>query len=126
MKAALRSRLLADATIAGLVGTRIDWGLRPQGKPLPAITLTLIPTPRDYHMGGAQRTQFYRVQIDCWAATYLSADAVRHAVIAELEPASGDFLGSFVIRDQDMPERVENAEIHRASLDFKVTYVTPA
>ena len=124
MKTALRSRLLADATISGLVGTRIDWGLRPQGKPLPAITLTLLPTPRDYHMGGAQHTQHYLVQIDCWAASYASAEAVRQAVIAEMEPASGSFQGSFVQRDHDMPERTETGEIHRASLDFKVTYIS--
>jgi hypothetical protein len=124
VKAALRARLLADGTISGLVGTRIDWGLRPQGMPLPAITLTLIPTPRDYHMGGAQRTQHYLVQIDCWASSYASADAVRQAVIAELEPASGSFQGSFVQRDHDMPERIETSEIHRASLDFKITYIS--
>lgn len=124
MKTALRSRLLADGTIAGLVGTRVDWGLRPQGKPLPAISLTMIPTPRDYTMEAAQVTQIYRVQVDCWAATYASADAVRQAVIAELEPASGSFLGAFVQRDQDMPERTDAGEIHRASLDFKIIHVS--
>lgn len=75
-------------------------------------------------MGGAQATQQYFVQIDCWAATYASAEAVRQAVIAELEPASGAFQGSFVERDEDMPERIETGEIHRASLDFKVTYIS--
>lgn len=123
MKAALRTRLLADATISGLVGQRVDWGLRPQAKDLPAIRLTLVPTPRDYHMGGAQVTQHHRVQIDCFALTYKDADDLRAAVIAELEPASGSFQGSFVHRDQDMPERTETGEIHRASLDFKVTYI---
>jgi hypothetical protein len=116
--------LLADATIAGLVGQRIDWGLRPQAKALPAITLTLVPTPRDYHMGGAQKTQQHFVQIDCWASKYADAESLRQAVIAELEPASGSFQGSFVQRDQDMPERTDTVEIHRASLDFKVTYIS--
>lgn len=123
MQAALRTRLLADPTISGLVGTRIDWGLRPQGKPLPAISLTIISTPRDYTMAGAQTTQFYRVQIDCWAATYKSANDVRDAVIAELEPASGEFLGSFVVRNSDFPEKTDTGEIHRASIDFKVTHI---
>lgn len=123
MKTALRARLKADATIAALVGDRVDWGLRPQGKSLPAISLTAIPAPRDYHMGGAQVTQHHLVQIDCWAATYKTADELRSAVIAELEPASGQFQGSFVIRDHDMPERVETEVIHRASIDFKVTYI---
>lgn len=84
----------------------------------------MIPTPRDYSMSGAMATQHYRVQVDCWAATYASAEALRQAVITELEPASGDFLGGFVIRDQDMPERTDAGEIHRASLDFKLTYIS--
>jgi hypothetical protein len=124
MQTALRARLLADATIAGLVGSRVDWGLRPQAKALPAITLTLVPSPRDYHMGGAQVTQHYRVQVDCWATTYKGAHDLREAVIAELEPASGSFLGSFVERSADMPERTDTGEVHRASLDFKVTHIS--
>jgi hypothetical protein len=124
MQTELRARLLADATIAGLVGTRIDWGLRPQGKALPAISLTLIPTPRDYHMGGAQQTQFYRVQVDCWASNYKDAHTLRDAVIAELEPASASFFGSFVERSADMPELTGMGEIHRAMLEFKITPIS--
>jgi hypothetical protein len=32
MQTDLRARLLANGTIAGLVSTRVDWGIRPQGK----------------------------------------------------------------------------------------------
>jgi hypothetical protein len=124
MQTALRSRLLADATISGLVDQRVDWGLRPQAKTLPAITLTLIPTPRDYHMGGAQATQHYRVQVDCWAETYKAAHELREAVIAELEPANSAFLGGFVERTADMPERTDTGVIHRAMIDFKITHIS--
>ena len=124
MQAALRSRLLADATVAGLVGARVDWGLRPQAKSLPALTLTLVPTPRDYTMGGAQVTQQFRVQCDCWAATYKGANDLRDAVIAALEPADLPFLASFVDRSMDLPERTETGEIHRALLEFKVTHIS--
>jgi hypothetical protein len=124
MQTALRSRLLGDATVANLVGTRVDWGLRPQAKALPAISLTIVPTPRDYHMGGAQNTQFFRVQIDCWAATYKGAHTLRDAVIDCLEPASDPFLGSFVERNFDAPERTDTGEIHRAVLEFKVTHIS--
>jgi hypothetical protein len=120
MQAALRSRLLADPTIAGLVGQRVDWGLRPQGKPLPAITLTLVPTPRGYHMDGPQATQIHRVQIDCWAESYKAASDLRDAVIAELEPANASFFASFVERSADMPERTDTGVIYRAMLEFKI------
>lgn len=124
MQAALRSRLLADATISGLVGQRVDWGLRPQAKSLPAITLTLVPTPRAYHMGGAQNTQFYLVQIDAWAEKYATAHQLRQAIIAELEQASGEFLFSFLERDEDKPELTDTGPINRASMDFRVTHVS--
>jgi hypothetical protein len=124
MQAALRSRLLADATIAGLVGTRVDWGLRPQGKPLPAIRLTKIPTPRAYHMGGAQNTQQFRVQADCYGATYKASHDLRAAVIACLEAAESPFQASFVDGDFDNPERTETGEVHCAVLEFKVTHIS--
>lgn len=124
MKAALRTRLLADATISGMVGQRIDWGLRPQGKALPAIRLTKIATPRDYTMEGAQATQFHIVQADCYAATFKAVQDLGDAVIACLEPASGSFLASFIDRDRDASERTETSEIHNRSLDIKITYVS--
>lgn len=124
MKTALRTRLTADATISGLVGGRVDWGLRPQGKALPAISLTLISTPHDYRMDGPQTTRQFRVQADCWANSYKSSQDVRDAVIAALEPASGSFQQGFVERDFDAPERTEAGEIHRAVLEFKLTYIS--
>jgi hypothetical protein len=124
MQEALRTRLKADPTIAGLVGPRVDWGLRPQGKPLPALALTLVPTPRDYTMGGADATQHYRVQVDCWAEDYRGAHELRDAVIAELEPASGEFLGGFVTRNFDAPERTDSGIINRAVLEFKLFHIS--
>ena len=123
MRSALRSRLMVDAPVAALVGARVDWGLRPQAKSLPAVTLTLVSSPRGYTMAGAQVTQQYRVQVDCWGETYKSADDVRSAVIACLEPASGAFQASFVERDSDFNERTDTGDVHRASLDFKITHI---
>jgi hypothetical protein len=127
MRAALRSRLMGDATVSSLVGTRVDWGLRPQAKSLPAIRLTVVPTPRDYTMGGAQNTQFYRVQVDCFADRPKTADDLRQAVIACLEPAAEPFAASFVERDFDQQEKSEGTvtgEVHTAILEFKVTHVS--
>jgi hypothetical protein len=124
MQAALRSRLLADATIAGLVGTRVDWGLRPQAKALPAITLDLPGSPRGYHMGGAQATQITRVQIDAWAATPKQAKDIADAVIAELEPRSGSFEPSFVLLDRSTNEKVDDGVVYRRQLDMQITYIS--
>lgn len=120
MKTALRARLLT--ALSATVGTRVDWGLRPQGKGLPAVTLNVISDPRDYHMGGADRTQQYRVQVDCYGATYAAANTVRDAVITCLEAAAGDFQASFVMDQRDYSERLDAGEVHQASADFKITY----
>jgi hypothetical protein len=123
MHEALRSRLKSDATVSGLVGARVDWGLRPQGKALPAIRLTLVPTQRAYHMGGAQTTQQYQVQADCFGETYKQAFDVRQAVIACLEPAVGEFQFSFVTRDFDRPEVIDTGPVECAVLEFLVTHI---
>src|SRR5688572_25616453 len=124
MQTALRSRLLADATVAGLVGTRVDWGLRPQAKSLPAITLDLPGSPRGYHMGGAQNTQIARVQIDYWATTPKQAKDGADAVIAALEPRSGSFEPSFVLMDRSTSEKVDDGVVYRRQLDMQITYIS--
>jgi hypothetical protein len=99
MQAQLRSRLMADGTIAGLVGTRVDWDVRPQGKALPAITIAGV-TFHDQHSGGPQATKRTILQVDCWALKPIDAHTLGDAVVAELQPPLevGDtkFLGAFL------------------------------
>lgn len=123
MQTALRTRLKANGPVAAIAGPRVDWGLRPQAKALPALSLLIVPTPRDYHMGGAQVTQQWRVQCDCWGLTYKAAFDLAGAVIACLEPASGEFQASFVERRADMPELTDAGEVHRVMLEFKITHI---
>jgi hypothetical protein len=124
MQAALRSRLLADATIAGHAGTRVDWGLRPQAKSLPAFSLELPGSPRGYHMGGAQNTQITRVQIDSWGRTPKEAKDGADFVIAALEPRSGSFEPSFVLLDRSTSEKVDDGVVYRRQLDMQITYIS--
>jgi hypothetical protein len=119
VKTALRARL-KDQTAAG---SRVDWGLRLQGNALPAIRLTKIRTPKDYHMGGAQTTQFHRVQVDCFGATYKAAGDLGDAVIALLEPAAGEFQASFVVGDNDRQDDTETGPVHCRVLDFQITHI---
>jgi hypothetical protein len=120
VKEALRTRIKGSTT----AGSRVDWGLRPQGNALPAIRLTGAGTVRGYTMDGAQATQIYRVQADCYGLTFKAANDLGDELIALLEPASGSFQGSFVLRDDDRPERIETSEIHCRSLDFQITYIS--
>jgi hypothetical protein len=120
MQADLRARLLADSTIGGLVSTRVDWGVRPQGKPLPAITLTLVSDNRDQTMAGLQATQGPLIQVDCWAETYTASGILREAVVTLLAtPAtqgSTKFLGAAGIVTQDLPEKTDTGMVFRSMI----------
>lgn len=120
MRSALRSRL-KDQTAAG---GRVDWGLRVQGKPLPAVRLTNISTPKAYSMAGPMGTQQYRVQVDCYGGDYKQAHNLGEEVIALLEPSSGSFQDSFVLSDIDGQDDTDTGIIFRRSIDIRVTYVS--
>jgi hypothetical protein len=120
MKTALRARVKGNTA----AGSRVDWGLRPQAKALPAIRLTQVPTPKFYHMGGADDTQQFRVQADCFGETYQDAQELGDEVVALLEPATGSFQGSFVTRDFDRPEVIDTGPVHCRVLEFLVTHIS--
>lgn len=117
----LRARLLADGTIAGIVGTRIYWKLRPQGSALPAIVLGTVNGARDQHFEGAIDAQGNRIQFDCLASTKSVAVNLRNAVIAEVElPATvGDteFQGGFVNLYRDTAEDTASGVVHTEMVD---------
>lgn len=85
----LRQELLDDATLTGLVGTRVYPGHRPQGSTEPAVTLRLARrTPLDDLNGniGIEQSLF---QIEAWATDYATAHQVAAAVIDVLEDFTG-------------------------------------
>lgn len=125
MEAALLARIKADATVAGLVGTRVTWVDRPQTTALPAITLQTIVAPRAQHMGGMQDTQQATVQADVWAKSYGSARAIREALIAAVSPATehgGVAFDRAFSASRDGGEDVSGTFVHRHKIDFRLTY----
>ena len=127
MQQALRSRLLADGTVAALVGTRVDWDARPQGKSLPAITLAMVDN-RDQHMGGPQVTRNTIIQADCWALKAADAHNLAEAVIAELQPpatVSGvRFLGAFLTATS-MSEDTDSGLVYRVMVRGNIAHTIP-
>lgn len=119
MKIDLRARIM-NVTAAQ---DRVDWGLRPQGRSLPAIRLTQVSNPRGYRMDGPQTTQQYRVQADCYGSTFKQASELGDALIALLEPASGEFQAAFVLRDEDRQEKTDSEVLFSRSIDFKITHI---
>lgn len=124
LQAGIRSRLLANPTVAAAVGTRITWVERPQASGLPAIVLQTISDPRPAHLKDYDAARMTRVQMDVFASSYSSALAITRAAIAALkEPAvvaGKAFGGSFVDSQRDLAEDVGGTLIHRQSVDLLV------
>jgi hypothetical protein len=127
MKAALRSRLLTDAGIAALVGSRIAWAARPRRSELPSIALHLISAPRDYTMAGPSGLVNSRVQVDCWALTNAEADAVADAVNTALSGLRAEvngvqFQGAFLENETDYTDDASAPDdvLARVSQDYSI------
>lgn len=121
METDLRTRVMAAVPA---VGTRVYWGIRPQGSPLPAIVLTTVADQRSQHMTDFDTYQAKRVQVDCYAATYAQATELREAVIAGIVPAATQgltrFLRSFVNNTMSRGEDTTNGYVHRQMIDLTV------
>lgn len=83
---ALAKRLMDDAAIGALVGTRVEWEEREQSGGIPAILLELISDPRPVDLDGFLGLRETRVTITCFAANVKVARDLREMVIAVLAP----------------------------------------
>lgn len=126
MEAAIRTLLLADATVAGLVADRIYPLVLPQKPTLPAVTYQRISTPIQYAQGGPSLAT-PRLQIDCWAGDYDSAKALAAAVAAVLSGYKGTTGGLKVLgvfsggRDSESFEAdARPTSLYRNSSDYMV------
>jgi hypothetical protein len=120
METALRTRIIASAG----VGSRVYWGIRPQGAELPAVVLNIVSDAREQHFGGFTGFQAKRVQIDCYGTTYADGPAMREAIIADLaQPATVggvSFLGGFVNNTMTRGENTPGGYIHRQMIDVTI------
>lgn len=125
----LRSFLLADATLTGLVGLRVHPAILPQSGPFPAITYQWTSGTRYQTSDGPVGLSRPRIQLDCWAETYLQAEAVFEALRRRLDGFVGVMGGSpgtpvqgvFFESERDGPYEPE-AKLYRRSADFFVFF----
>lgn len=122
MEEALLAHLVANGGVRALVGNRIEWAVR---KDAPSVALHLISAPPDTTLAGQTGLVQARVQIDCWADTFLKAKQIGAAVIAALPErrlAIGDvrFLACTVI-DIDRGRFGETPnQLHRTRIDVRI------
>jgi hypothetical protein len=123
----LRTLLLADATVAGMVGTRIYPLFVPQDSAFPAIRYQRLVTPRTRSLLGPSGLAAPTFQYDCYGEqpsgvteAKLLAEAVRHVLDGYRGTAGASFIeGAMVVDERDL-EFEEKAGLARASLDVKV------
>lgn len=121
----VRKILIADASVAALVGTRIFPKALPQNPPLPAITYQRISrTALADTLEGPGTLVRPRVQIDTWAKTDAEAITVGAAVRRALNGFRGPVAGEPDVQRiaLDNVEDSIDAELllHRQRADFFV------
>lgn len=126
MEEAFRALLLADAGVAALIGSRVDFGeaLDTSG---PYIVLWSIGGAAGHTLTGSDGLTRGRIQADCYALGYPDAKRLSRAVRSALDAhRGGGFRGIF--HDATREDREDSGNLverpHRISLDF-LTYWRP-
>lgn len=117
----LRARLIADATVGGLVGQRVYPVVAPAKATLPAITYQRISGMRVQSHDGPTGLARPRFQFACMAKTYSGAKTLANAVRRCLDGYGGttDGVRAFVILLQ-MEMDVYSYEDDEAASSFTV------
>lgn len=124
MEEALRGHLADNSGVSNIVGQRLQWAVR---EGAPSVALHLVDAPPDWTLKGPSRLVQARVQIDCWADTFIGAKALGAAVLAAL-PAIGQVVAgvkflSCVVIDTDRGTFGESPNLlHRTRIDVRVSY----
>jgi len=130
---ALYALLSADATITGLVSTRIYPILAPQNAALPYVTYQVAASRHVHSLDGSSGLAFASVQINCNAASYSVAKAIAEAVRQELQGYAGTpvvdgteitgVIWDSDIDSPDVPQTATEAVVHRVIVTADVGYV---
>ena len=120
---ALRAFILADATVAALIGTRMYALILPQNPTMPALTYTIFGAGGILSHDGPSGLENPTVQIDAWGTTYSDAFELAEAVRVRLNGYSGlldtvHAQGIFLVRKRDSYEN--ESELYRRSTDFEL------
>lgn len=117
----IRGELIVNAAVIALVVDRIFPQYMPQATVMPAIVLSLISEIPITSFDGAANTRLShaRVQIDCYATTYLKAHEVANAVDAVVANLSRFDLSAYRDNKQDLYE--DETQLHRVSMDYMVS-----
>lgn len=89
IETAVANYVITDGTVAGLVVARIYPLRLPQNPTYPALVFRRVSGPQLHNLAGAAGRATPRLQIDCYAETYLEAKDLAAAVKARLDGYRG-------------------------------------
>ena len=120
--------LLADATLAGLIGNRLDPFVLEQGGALPAMTYQVVSNQRQHAFGAAVGIAFTRVQFDVYCADYDVLLAITEALRKRLDAyqgaaGTGTIEAAFFDGERDLYEpsvRQEAKGTFRRTMDYLI------
>lgn len=125
MEEIIRARLLASPV--ALITTRIDWGGNPQGADMPRVALWPVSGFEGLVLGGPDGIRDGRIQVDCYAATFLALRDLADAVRAALHGYSSGALRTVSILTLPRITREggsnEADRPFRATMDFATLYI---
>lgn len=120
-EADLRTHLLSNATISGLVGSRIFPNIRREGTDVPAITYSIIWDDPQMNLDGVDSAlRNVRVQLDMWAKSFADVISLEGAVLSRMNTAATNFrsvqLGTM------LDEYETETRFYRRTREFSVWY----
>lgn len=122
----MRSFLLADPVVSGLVGgQRIHHVRLPQDQVDPSVVYVKVSETSDYNQAGDSGLSQVRMQIDSWAQNSDAATELANAVYDRLSGGhdivnSTTMRGIFLVNGRDDYDEV--AQLYRISRDFIIWY----
>lgn len=116
-EADLRAHLLADATVAGLVGERIYPIVAPQNAPSVRITYSIIfgepQNSLDGHSGGLTR---YTVQLSCWSQSFKTVRDLAEAAKNRMDEA-GATIRSVITSYPSIDDYESDTQFYHRAID---------
>lgn len=121
--------MLADASIAAIVGSRIYPIKMPQGVTAASVVMNRISGLGDHHMQGPSGLSRPRMQIDSYAPTFQAAVTLANAVKERIDGAAGTFgTGSDIVEvqgiffDTEEDRYDDSADLFRVRQDYFIFY----
>lgn len=125
IEANIRTLLIADGTISGLIGSRFYSVENPQDPTYPLINLERLSGVRQYSMDGQTGPTPGRFEINCYSDTLNGARVLGEAVRSKLSgfagtAGSGTIHGAFLQDSEDIYDK--ELKKHIVSMDWEVWY----